>query len=217
MRYYIADQHFFHRSLITKMDHRDFPEAETMNEYMIEKWNSKVRRNDETVILGDFALADGSTVNELLKRLNGKKYLIRGNHDSYFLDDPQFDPSLFGWIRDYSELRDNRRTIVLCHYPVMCYNGQYRRMPDGSARTFMLYGHVHNTHDEILTDRMIQMTQKTEVTSPDGSKTLIPCQMINCFCMFSDYTPLSLDEWIETDRLRRAEMRAAQECVISGG
>lgn len=27
--------------------------------------------------------------------------------------------------------------------------------------------------------------------------------MINCFCMFSDYVPFTLDEWIEVDRKRR--------------
>lgn len=80
----------------------------------------------------------------------------------------------------------------------------------------MLYGHVHNTHDERLTDRMIQMTEKTEMHSPDGSVQTIPCQMINCFCMFSDYTPLTLDEWIETDRLRRLNMRAEQAGGICG-
>ena len=26
--------------------------------------------------------------------------------------------------------------------------------------------------------------------------------MINCFCMFSDYIPLTLDEWIRADRKR---------------
>lgn len=60
MRYYISDQHFFHRSLIEKMDHRGFADTEEMNEYMIRKWNAKVRVNDETVILGDFAFADGN-------------------------------------------------------------------------------------------------------------------------------------------------------------
>ena len=30
--------------------------------------------------------------------------------------------------------------------------------------------------------------------------------MINCFCMFSGYTPLSLDEWIEVDRRRRENL-----------
>lgn len=44
MRYYIADTHFFHRSLNEKMDQRGFEDIEQMNEYMIDQWNSKVER-----------------------------------------------------------------------------------------------------------------------------------------------------------------------------
>ena len=36
------------------MDQRGFADAEEMNEYMIQKWNHKVRPRDEVVILGDF-------------------------------------------------------------------------------------------------------------------------------------------------------------------
>ena len=36
----------------------------------------------------------------------------------------------------------------------------------------------------------------------------IPCNMINCFCMFSDYQPMTLDEWIEIDGKRRKAMDA---------
>lgn len=43
MRYYIADTHFFHRSLNEKMDQRGFEDIDQMNEYMIDQWNSKVR------------------------------------------------------------------------------------------------------------------------------------------------------------------------------
>lgn len=50
MRYYIADTHFFHRSLNEKMDQRGFEDIEHMNEYMIDQWNSKVRKNDEVVV-----------------------------------------------------------------------------------------------------------------------------------------------------------------------
>lgn len=49
MRYYIADTHFFHRLLNEKMDQRGFEDIEQMNEYMIDQWNSKVRKNDEVV------------------------------------------------------------------------------------------------------------------------------------------------------------------------
>ena len=37
---------------------------------------------------------------------------------------------------------------------------------------------------------------------PDGTEYNLPCRMINCFCMYSDYTPLTLDEWIMNDKIR---------------
>ena len=76
MRYYIADCHFFHRSLNEKMDQRGFADAEEMNEYMIQKWNHKVRPRDEVVILGDFSMEKGEKTNEILRRLHGRLYQI---------------------------------------------------------------------------------------------------------------------------------------------
>ena len=46
----------------------------------------------------------------------------------------------------------------------------------------------------------------------------IPCQMVNCFCMFSDYVPLTLDEWIQVDRKRRAKNNIADyEASVENG
>ena len=59
------------------MDKRGFESIEAMNEYMISQWNRKVRKNDEVVILGDFSVSQGEKTNELLRKLNGKKYLIK--------------------------------------------------------------------------------------------------------------------------------------------
>lgn len=41
MRYYISDLHFYHESLLTKMDCRGFENCDKMHEYMIERWNKK--------------------------------------------------------------------------------------------------------------------------------------------------------------------------------
>lgn len=68
----------------------------------------------------------------------------------------------------------------------------------------MLYGHVHNTYDEILINHFINETREQKRLVYRASEARpIPCNMINCFCMFSDYMPLTLDEWIELDRKRR--------------
>lgn len=202
MRYYIADCHFFHEILNEKMDRRGFESVQAMNEYMVEKWNRKVRRNDEVVILGDFSWGNARETNELLQRLHGKLYMIEGNHD-YFLKKSDFCSERFVWVKHYAEMQDNQRKVVLCHYPVMCYNGQYRVDRKGNPRTYMLYGHVHDTTDQRLLEQFQEMTRRTVVQSPDGKERTIPVNMINCFCMYSDYTPLTLDEWIACDRERK--------------
>lgn len=207
MRYYISDLHFFHQNLLTEMDCRAFPDLNAMHETMIERWNERVRKKDEIVILGDFSVGKGEETAEILKRLNGKKFMIRGNHD-WFLHDKKIDwTKYFKWIAEYKELHDEKRKVICSHYPVFCYHGQYRFDMTGQSRTYMLYGHVHNTFDEVLVNRFIAQTrQETRARDREGVIRPIPCNMINCFCMFSDYTPLTLDEWIVRDRERRAAL-----------
>ena len=206
MRYYIADCHFFHESLNYQMDCRGFSGTEEMNNYMIEQWNKKVRWNDEVVILGDFSLGKAEETNRVLEELNGFLYLIEGNHDP-FGRRKGYNAARFKWIRPYAELNDNHRKVVLCHYPILCYNGQYLRGSSGAPKTYMLYGHVHNTWhntwDEELMDQARALAARQVRRCRDGEEYNLPCQMINCFCMYSDYTPLTLDEWIEVDRKRR--------------
>jgi len=119
----------------------------------------------------------------------------------------KIDRSLFQWIKPYAEIMDSKRRVILSHYPIFCYKGQYRTTPEGYPLTYMLYGHVHDTHDEKLVNEFIRITRSTVVTSrnkPEGHP--IPCNMINCFCMFSDYIPVTLDDWIRIDAGRRAKL-----------
>lgn len=202
LRYYIADLHFYHGALNDRMDHRGFAGVEEMNEYMIQKWNGKVWKKDEVVILGDFSWGSAGQTNEILDRLNGKLYLILGNHD-HFTSKSETKLSRFQWIRPYAELSDNNRKVILCHYPILCYNGQYRLDKNGNPKAYMLYGHVHDTRDQRLLEQFQEITRSTVTKNPQGEEQHIPCNMINCFCMYSDYEPLTLDEWIECDRRRR--------------
>lgn len=202
MRYYIADLHFFHAAMNDRMDHRGFGSMEEMNEYMIMKWNKKVKRNDEVFIIGDLSWGTAEETNALLKRLNGKLYLIQGNHD-IFLSKRKMDLTLFQWVKSYEEVSDNKRKVVLCHYPIICYNGQYRLDKDGNPKTYMLYGHVHDTMDQKLIEQFQEIMRSTVVVNAQEQQQHIPCNLINCFCVYSDYEPLSLDEWIALDEKRR--------------
>ncbi|MBP5298288.1 MAG: metallophosphoesterase family protein [Lachnospiraceae bacterium] len=196
MRYYISDLHFFHENLIKSMDKRAFDSVEAMNSYMIEQWNSVVRKNDEIVILGDLSIERWDKTAPIVKELKGKKYLVTGNHDK-FVKDKAFDSSLFKWVGPYLEMKDNNRKVVLCHYPIMCYNGQYNFSKHGNSKTYMLYGHVHNSYDyEIIKDFINDTRVRTRSIKDAEDEISIPCNMINCFCMRSDYKPLTLDQWI---------------------
>lgn len=56
MRYFISDLHFYHEARNKRMDKRSFIRVEDMNEYMIDRWNSRVRnKKDEVVITGNIA------------------------------------------------------------------------------------------------------------------------------------------------------------------
>ncbi len=210
MRYYIADPHFFHGNLNARMDCRGFATVEEMNAYMLKRWNDKVRPRDEVVILGDLSWGSAEQTNALLEQLNGRLHLIQGNHDR-FGRNGQYRTDRFVWVRPYAEVHDGKRKVILCHYPVFCYNGQYRLDDKGNPKSYMLYGHVHDTQDQRLVEQFQAITRAHfckigEETHP------IPCHMINCFCMYSDYTPLTLDEWIACDRARM-ERRARDEAA----
>ena len=125
--FFTADNHFNHANII-KHENRPFSSVEEMNEVMIEKWNEKVKKNDSIYILGDFVWSKPS---EIIPRLNGKKYLIKGNHDK------QSNSSYFEWVKDYYRLKYNNDTFILFHYPIF-------RWDKSHYGSYHLYGHVHS-------------------------------------------------------------------------
>lgn len=57
---------------------------------------------------------------------------------------------------------------------------------------------------QVLVDRFCTETRATmRKSAHQETAQPVPCQMINCFCMYSDYTPLTLEEWVECDQRRR--------------
>lgn len=142
MNYYIADLHLGHDN-IRRLSNRPFDSVEEMDKTLISNWNSVVTDNDDVYILGDFSYKGGNPLN-YLKQLKGKKHLIKGNHDSSMLKNPDCR-RCFEEINDIQDICDNGTWIVLCHYPMVEWNGYYRN-------ALHFYGHVHNTfHNETTT------------------------------------------------------------------
>ena len=77
-----ADLHIGHFNII-RYCNRPFDDLENMHQTIIRKWNERVGEADIVYILGDlgFVKGSGSEITGFLSRVNGKIYLIRGNHD----------------------------------------------------------------------------------------------------------------------------------------
>ena len=138
--YFTSDHHFGHTNII-KFSNRPFINVEEMNQVLIEKWNEKVGRNDHIYHLGDVGLMNSKNLEIILSRLNGKIYLIKGNHEK----SAEKCKDRFEWVKDYFELTINdnefekgKNLLVLFHYGMRVWNASHR----GS---YHLYGHSHGT------------------------------------------------------------------------
>lgn len=133
-KFFISDCHFGHKNII-KYENRPFDNTEKMDRYMIEKWNNKVSEDDEVYIIGDFSFYNKTKTISILDRLNGKKFLVRGNHDSKIIEYNY--KNKFIWVKDYAEIKVDGKDVVLCHYPFMVWNGS-------NYGSINIYGHVHS-------------------------------------------------------------------------
>lgn len=118
--------------------------VDRMDNTMIERFNSKVTSNATVYILGDVAFyKDVSTTISLLKRMNGRKVLIAGNHDKYMVKDRDFR-DCFEQVRDFMEIKHENQSITLCHYALLTWNKSH-------YKAWMLHGHCVDLDTEILT------------------------------------------------------------------
>jgi len=134
---YTSDIHFSDEKILNVCN-RPFGSVGDMDNGIIEKWNKKVSTEDTVYILGDVfpcECNDPRGIIDLLKKLNGTKMLIIGNHDEKFLNELR-ESRVFSDITHIATVNDNGREIVLCHYPLMTWKN------DDSSIHF--YGHVHN-------------------------------------------------------------------------
>lgn len=132
-RFYTSDQHFGHRNFLNFLNEegrqiRPFSSVEEMDEYMVQQWNSVVQPNDTVVSLGDIAIRRKSL--QILERLNGRKILLRGNHDIFKTSD---------YLKYFDEIRSVEvkpgAKLIFSHYPVH---------PDSLKPGYVnVHGHIH--------------------------------------------------------------------------
>lgn len=176
MNYYISDWHYGHRNCLS-FDNRPFTAVEDMNAALVERWNSDVRPEDTVYVLGDMFWCKPNEAVPVLKSLRGTKILVKGNHDR--VNNEEFRAQ-FADVRDYMEIDDNRRKLVLCHYPIPCFRNHFHGW-------YHLYGHVHSSFE-------YQMMEHDRFVMWELHRR--KCAMYNVGVMmpWMDYTPRTLDQ-----------------------
>lgn len=138
----ISDTHFGHRRSLEFMREdgvsrlRPFDTLEEMDELMVERWNSTVRPGDRVYHLGDVAINRACV--KILDRLNGRKVLVRGNHD-LFSDQ---------YAGRFDDIRGSHKLdkFILSHYPLH---------PDSISGWAVanIHGHLHDKQVKLAGNR----------------------------------------------------------------
>ncbi len=183
MNLYISDTHFGHRNVID-FDHRPFSSVEEMDEIMIKLWNGRVQPDDDVWFLGDFCHKSGKTPDLYLRRLNGKKHLILGNHDQPLYGNEKA-LSYFESVDQIARVEDTYKgpgmsspesvTAVLCHYPILEWWHKHHGV-------WHIYGHIHTDTGE--TYQIISQFERA----------------LNAAAAINSYTPVSFRELVENNR-----------------
>lgn len=111
----VSDTHFGHAG-VCRFTHEDtgvkirpWTDPDEMDEEMVKRWNETVRPNDKVYHLGDVVINRKSL--GIMRRLNGDKVLIRGNHD-IFRDEEYREH--FRELRAYHVMNG----MILSHIPI---------------------------------------------------------------------------------------------------
>lgn len=126
----ISDLHLFHRNIID-FENRPFNSVNDMHDYIIKQWNSRVTSKDKVFILGDLTFGKKEPTGAIIERLNGKIYLIKGNHDNKSNQ----------WYRDIGIDEVSEFPVLINNYYMLTHEPMlYLKDP-----TINCFGHVHGS------------------------------------------------------------------------
>jgi len=150
----ISDTHFGHTNILKHEPQRKVMLGNQPDWKLIEKWNDVVSENDTVFHLGDFAWKQDEII-KYTPYLNGKKYLLRGNHDK----NPQtYLENGFSEVIDFSTKGEaayhikeiERARILFSHYPIVSDGFDkthwkfLSKVFDKERCTINIHGHIHS-------------------------------------------------------------------------
>ena len=128
MIYFYGDPHFWDANVIL-FDNRPFNDISEMDKKLIEWYNEIITDEDEVYFTGDFGAKD--VEQQVLDSLKGKKYLIKGNHDTK--SNEEYRKAGFVEVYDHPIILDD--FYIVSHEPIYVSES----MPYAN-----IFAHVHS-------------------------------------------------------------------------
>ena len=97
---------------------------------------------------------------------------------------------MFQDIKDYKEITDGGRHVIMCHYPMLLYKSSYN--PD----CYMLCGHVHTTRENDFLNKWRAELKNSRSLNSHSCGNIIN---VGCMLPYMGYTPRTLDEIIKAN------------------
>lgn len=138
--FFSSDHHFFHSNII-KYCNRPFSDVDCMNADMICRWNATVGKDDSVIYCGDLSAGLGKreeNLREVIRSLNGRKFLVRGNHDHQ--SDDWYEASGFEKVFERLELGG----VLIIHYPLMTAQDFGVNLDELGEIEHVVHGHTHH-------------------------------------------------------------------------
>jgi calcineurin-like phosphoesterase family protein len=179
-RWVISDTHFGHRNIVNFTNNdgtplRPWDDIQEHDEALIKNWNEVVKPNDVVYHLGDVVI-NRKALASIMPRLNGKKRLIRGNHDVFKTKDyMQYFDEIYG-VKVGTDIY-KEWNFIMSHIPI-----HRESMSRWKAN---LHGHLHGN----------------KVMDPKWPSVEDPFYMSMCV-EHIDYTPKHMDSVLEDIRQR---------------
>ena len=138
--FFTADSHVGHHGILSPRMHapRPFAGIEEHDETIVARWNAVVRPYDTVWHLGDFCYrCTEAYALGIFRRLNGRRFLVRGNHDKVAARLP-WDGPIVDVARAVVQDREGPQGLFLSHYA-------HRVWPRMHRGDIHLYGHSHGS------------------------------------------------------------------------
>ena len=141
--WFSSDYHHSHRNICQYTNRKLVTTAEDHNEWLIATHNKQVQKGDTVYLLGDISFSSKyEEVREFMHALNGKKIVIKGNHDdSSILNKLLNNTAISAW-HDYKEIKIGGIPTCLFHFKITNWHKQ-------GWGSLHLYGHSHGSSVDV--------------------------------------------------------------------